>query len=1033
MTPSSEMFFPTLPLPHVRAVILPRPPSDILLAMPSPKSNSRSAPFTPDDRQRGAIEHVHGSMLVIAGAGTGKTSVLTHRIERLVREGHAYPHEILALSYTKNAANEMRERVRNLLGGKEVNAATFHDYCLDMLRRVHKDFGVLDDKDLWIYLRRRIRELHLEHYVRAANVAQFLNDLLEFVSRCHDELVTPEKYAQYVERLERKEVPIPRVAKSKNVLDDDEVLGRCREIARVFTTMERWLAEENLGTFSHMISRAHALLHSDENVLTEARARARFILADEFQDANFAQIQILARLAGPGGNIFAVGDPDQSIYRFRGASSAAFELFERHFPQAKRVVLEKNRRSTTPILRSAFALIDKNPPVFSHRHSVDQTQARRDAAFAYKRIPLQSAREEESARTGTPLPSPKVSAVVLTTKDTEGPDVVGFIRDAQRKSRCRWSDFGILYRSHYHRDDVVHELAEAGIPFVIESMDISDTPEARDLFACLNAIVSSGDDVSLFRVAALPRFRVNPEELRQVMRSIARDNREGQVVPLSAALDRVDGGADVLAAVQHTREEIRDRNAKARAALDIIVKQFALDASSPILQAALHFVSDWEKKKVNKTTELEELVDYLALFREAGGVIPLEAQESENAVRLMTVHGAKGLEFPHVFILRANSGSFPCSYRETLVAFPRELRDPDSVTEADDQTLHKEEERRLFYVAMTRARDSLHIYSKQGKGKLNKNPDGYMRELIEEKSLGPWLAAIPARGTQTSLDIFAAASLAYPAESQTNLWIELPVLAGLHTRLSASAVDTYERCGLQFKLERDWRVSAKPAAAMQYGAAIHRILKTYFDSVNLGRAKTDDELVDLFRLDLAEAKIQETYQHELYERQGIAQLREFLAAARTLPSAQVLHTEQSFEIRVGPTSVVGRIDRIDRRADGSVAIVDYKTGKARDQESADESLQLSLYAIAAKEKWGYTVGALIFYNLEENVAVTTTRNEAQLLGARSRVEAAAQGIADGKFVARTGMHCNFCAYRSLCPEKEKRIPHRVESIAGRPN
>src|SRR6202790_307189 len=495
--------------------------------------------------------------------------------------------------------------------------------------------------------------------------------------------------------------------------------------------MKRWLAEENLGTFGHMIIRAHALLHSDENILAEARARARFILADEFQDANFAQIQILARLAGTQGNIFAVGDPDQAIYRFRGASSAAFELFDRHFPQARNVVLEKNRRSTTPILRSAFALIDKNPPVFSRQPN---------APSAYKRIPLQSAREEEAARAGTQPVSPKVSVVVLTTKDAEGSDVVAFIRDAQKRSRCKWSDFGVLYRSHYQRDDVVHELAEAGIPFVIESMDISDTPEARDLFACLNAIVSSGDDVSLFRVAALPRFQVNPEELRQVMRSIARDNREGQVVPLSAALDRVDGGADVLAAVQHTREEIRGRKAKARAALDIIVQQFALDASSPILQAALHFVSDWEKKKVNKTTELEELVDYLALFREAGGAIPLEARDSENAVRLMTVHGAKGLEFPHVFILRANANSFPCSYRETLVAFPRELRDADSVTGADDQTLHKEEERRLFYVAMTRARDSLHIYSKQGKGKLNKNPDGYMRELIEDKSLAPWLA-----------------------------------------------------------------------------------------------------------------------------------------------------------------------------------------------------------------------------------------------------------------------------------------------------
>ncbi len=156
-------------------------------------------------------------------------------------------------------------------GGKQVHATTFHDYCLDLLKREHKDFGVLDEKDLWIYLRRRIRELHLEHYVRAANVAQFLNDLLEFVGRCHDELVTPEKYAHYVERLERGEVPMQRVAKSKNALDDAEILGRCREIARVFTTMEGWLLEENLGSFSHMITRAHALLDTDESILAEAR------------------------------------------------------------------------------------------------------------------------------------------------------------------------------------------------------------------------------------------------------------------------------------------------------------------------------------------------------------------------------------------------------------------------------------------------------------------------------------------------------------------------------------------------------------------------------------------------------------------------------------------------------------------------------------------------------------------------------------------------------------------------------------------
>src|SRR5499427_5758544 len=562
--------------------------------MPVSKSTPRPT-FTPVDRQREAIEHVDGPMLVVAGAGTGKTSVLTYRIECLVREGYARTDEILALTYTVNSAKEMQERVRKLLG-KTVQATTFHDYCLQLLRQVGKDFGVLDEKDLWIYLRRRIRELHLEHYIRAANIGQFLNDLLDFVNRCHDELVTPEKYADYVERLERREVPIPRVVKSKTMLDDDEILGRCREIARVFSTLERWLAEDNLGTFSHMITRAHALLQDDESVLAEARRNARFILADEFQDANFAQIRILARLAGEEGNLFAVGDPDQSIYRFRGASSEAFELFHRNFPSARRVVLEKNRRSTTPILQTAFAVINENPPVFSKSGS---------STFSYQRAPLLSARDEEVERSGIHPSHSPVTAVILKDRGTEGPDLVAHLREAQRKSRCKCSDFGILYRSHVHRDDLVQELAEAGIPFVIESMDISDTPEARDVFACVNLVVSSGDDVSLMRVAGLPCFQVNPEQLRQVLRSIARDNREAQVVPLFTALERVEGGAAVVACIKRVREAIQARGAKGRAALDIVVREFALDTTSPILRAALQFVQDWETKKINKTADLE--------------------------------------------------------------------------------------------------------------------------------------------------------------------------------------------------------------------------------------------------------------------------------------------------------------------------------------------------------------------------------------------------------------------------------------------
>jgi DNA helicase-2/ATP-dependent DNA helicase PcrA len=985
------------------------------------KQQSRPAPFVPDDRQREAIDHVHGPMLVVAGAGTGKTSVLIHRIASLVQQGHAQPDEVVALTYTVAAAGEMRDRVCAQLG-RPIHSATFHDYCLELLKRGGKDFGVLDEKDLWIFLRKRIHELHLEHYVRAANVSQFLNDLLGFLSRCHDELVTPEKYTEYVAQLERGELPVPRVAKSKDQLSDAEVIGRCQEIARVFATTERWLRDENLGTFGHMITRAHEMLTSDEALLAAEQARSRFILVDEFQDANFAQIKILATLAGAEANVFGVGDPDQAIYRFRGASSAAFQLFRRHFPQAKLVVLGNNRRSTTPILQCAFSVVDKNPPVFAASD-----------AFAYRRTPLHSAREEEAQKEGRTLASFPVEAIAFAGKEAEAPDVASIIEETRRRSRCRWKDFGVLYRSHVHRDDVVQQLAERGIPFSIENMDVSDTPEVRDLFACVAVVVDLGSDASLFRVAALPQFDVDPEQLRTALRAIAKESRDGVVVPLASVLDGVAGGRAVLESVHQARDAVNRKEAKTRMALAIIGKQFGLDLRSAVLQAALKFAANWEQKATTKTKELGEWIEYLDYFREAGGLIPMASDEGDDAVRLMTGHGAKGLEFSHVFILRATRGSFPASYRETLVEFPRELRDPDSAAGgADDKTLYDQEERRLFYVAMTRARDSLHIYGKQGIGR-DKTPAGLMRELIGNPGLQPWLRSRAALPSQPELiEIAAAADPAHPEGSRLAAWLELPAIEGLDARLSATAVETYETCPLQFKFEREWKLSRQVHAAMQYGAAMHRVLLTYYEAVRVGRAKTDEELLQLFRDDPGVSGIQDVYQRSLYLEQGLEQLGDFLAAMRSAPPPEVLHTEEWFDVQIAGTKVAGRIDRMDRAADGSVSIVDYKTGKARSQEDADESLQLSIYAMAAYEKWGYRVGGLAFHNLEGNVLVSTRRTEFQLAEARERVRAVARGIAEGNFKPKPDFYCNFCAFRGLCPAREKRVPNLASNLASNP-
>jgi len=298
-----------------------------------------------------------------------------------------------------------------------------------------------------------------------------------------------------------------------------------------------------------------------------------------------------------------------------------------------------------------------------------------------------------------------------------------------------------------------------------------------------------------------------------------------------------------------------------------------------------------------------------------------------------------------------------------------------------------------------------------------------MRELMTNSGLQPWLRSREALPSQPDLlDIAASADEALRQSSHLAAWLALPAVAGLDARLSATAVEAYERCPLQFKFEREWKLARQVHAAMQYGGAIHRVLRTYYESASLGRIKTDDELLQLFRDDLSESGIQDDYQRDLYLKQGLSQLQEFLSGARSGISPVVLHIEEGFEVQIAGTKVAGRIDRIDQAADGSVAIVDYKTGKPRSQEDADESLQLSIYAMAAREKWGYRVSELTFHNLEGNVPVVSKRTEFQLEEARDRVSAAARGIAAGDFEPKVKYHCNFCAFRALCPAHEERVP-----------
>jgi DNA helicase II / ATP-dependent DNA helicase PcrA len=385
-------------------------------------------------------------------------------------------------------------------------------------------------------------------------------------------------------------------------------------------------------------------------------------------------------------------------------------------------------------------------------------------------------------------------------------------------------------------------------------------------------------------------------------------------------------------------------------------------------------------------------------------------------VHLLTAHAAKGLEYRHVAVLRGSSTSFPCSYKEPLIAFPAELR-RSGVSSTDEKTLHEQEERRLFYVAMTRAKDTLAIYAKQGTGK-DTRPSKFLREFMSSLPYRQFWSTHSAAAVQDLL--FAEEELKIALEqSNVAAWLMMPPSASFTTGLSASSIGTYEMCPLKFKLEREWNLPRDVPAALHYGAAMHRVLHSYYDAQRYQRQISDDDLIELFRADLAAAGIADRYQYELYLRQGMEQLRQFFEVARTTPPPDVLETEHRFELQVGSSKLAGRVDRMDRTGPDTVAIVDYKTGKPCSQDDADESLQLSLYALAAKETLGKRADRLVLYNLENNTAVCTTRNDAELEAAKGRVQKVADGIARGEFPANPKYHCTFCSYRNLCPATER--------------
>jgi DNA helicase-2/ATP-dependent DNA helicase PcrA len=986
-----------------------------------------------------AVEHGEGPLLIIAGPGSGKTRVITQRIVHLLAGSAAeaqqpallpelaiasrgggdsgsgiQPENILALTFTEKAAREMQRRVREALPNLETlpSISTFHAFCYEVLRKRHFERTLLDKVDVWIFLRRRMENLGLQFYQKLAEPGAFLHSLNEFFSRCQDELIEPADFERYAESVERDFQAIaPSLDPAERTLMQQEVENK-RELARVFRNSRTLIEEEGCSSLGSLIPETVRLFDREPEVAESYRQRFRYVLVDEFQDTNYAQVELLKRLVKPPYNITAVGDDDQAIYRFRGASHGAFKMFDEAFPGHETVFLDTNYRSTKRTLRVAEVLIAKNN---RYQAKPKLRTNRDDGAPVYL------------------LQSPDFLSEAAWVAD----EVARLIQ-----RRTPPGDIAVLYRAHGYREHLVEQFRRRQIPFAIRGLSVLTTVLLRDLMAYLNVIHSPRDNVSLTRVLLAPRWNF-PEELALEARQQAQRDRCSIYDVLrswekSGAANRLKGtGWPELKSVLDELHQYA-MHAPVLGVLQRLVGRLELaflpkDPNAEYLEAFRKFLEKWQSK--GEAWKLDDFLEYFQYFREAGGAI--EAPELENrthAVQMMSVHAAKGLEFPVVFILSVAPRRFPHSEQKPVIEFPDALR-KGPVPPAN---IHEQEERRLLYVGLTRAEDRLYVSGVTKPGKkpsifiadLTSNPLVEPRDLeriqvpefrpeeAEAEPPGP-APRVTLNAVQPQADLFgekAAAPAICPPIAE---WASRPaVIKGDgKLQLSASAIETYNTCPLKFMFSHYLKIPTGPQPALTFGNIMHQCARRYFELRRQGAVKFDD-LQAYFEQIWKGAGFEDDYQEQAYKKAGLEQLRGFVSRHEGV-TALPIAAEAHFTLDLGDVVLEGRIDQINPLPDHSVELVDYKTGRPPSRKDADSSLQLSVYALAARDQMYLNPTRLTFYSLTNNEPVPTVRTRKQLDMVVVEVRAVAEQIRQQLFPARPGFACKFCDYEMICPAHEQ--------------
>jgi DNA helicase-2/ATP-dependent DNA helicase PcrA len=974
--------------------------------------------------QRQAIEHGEGPMLVVAGPGSGKTRVITERIVHLLNHVPGLKAEqILAVTFTEKAAGEMKHRVAKSLPALESSPhiSTFHAFCLGVLRERHFERRLLDKVDVWIFLRQRMEHLGLDFYQKLAEPGAFLHDLNDFFSRCQDELIEPEDFEAHVAQAEKEFLKRSAHLDPEAATREGEEILKKKELARVFRNSRKLIEDAGCSNLGSLISEAVRLFDREPDARERNQSKFRYVLVDEFQDSNFAQVELLRRLVVKPYNITAVGDDDQAIYRFRGAAHGAFEMFHRAFPGAEVVNLFRNYRSTQRVLRASGVVIAKN-------------------THSGKKPPLKTEKEDGEK--------------VLLLDSLDYPSEAAWVaEEIERlaKRGTRLGDVAVLYRAHSHRDVLVEELRARRIPFSIRGLSVLSTVIVRDVVAYLNLVHSPHHNISLTRVLLAGRWRFPGALALEIRKESARERcslftaiEAREKAEPEGDLSRT-GWSELRLSLQNLRS--LSHELPMAAFFDRLAESYRpplgfVPADQAYLDAFRKFLEGWEAK--SETRRLAEFITYFQYFQDAGGKVEAPSpRDSANAVQMMTVHSAKGLEFPVVFILSVAPRRFPHGEQKPVIDLPEALRKgPEPPPD-----IHLQEERRLFFVAMTRAKDRLMISSVSKQGK---KPSVFIDDLLSHPAVAardieriqvPQIAAEDVnllRGrpappeprarakAQTSLfgNADAVPSAVYPNLGElAGPLLEIP--ADGKPRLSATAIETFETCPLKYKLGHVLHVPAGPQPTLTFGNIMHQSVRHYFQLRKNGRGKYED-MEEFYLKAWRAAGFEDAYQEQTYRKAGLEQLREFVLRHESIDvPADRVRAEEHFLLDMGECLLEGRIDQINpvvargRAEDSAVELIDYKTGRPKSQKDADKSLQLSIYALAARDGLNLRPVKLTFYNLTSNQPVSTTRTTSDLKQAAETIREVAGEIRGSNFAPTPGFACKWCDYVPICPAHEE--------------